>query len=88
MKQGFFVENLDSDQFREMLREVIREELGGAKSEPVDQSNTLLTRQEAGRMLGVTVQTIDRYVATGKLRKRKIGGKVFFSHDDIKNALQ
>lgn len=88
MKRGIFIESIESDELRETLREVIREELAGAISAPVNQSNTLLTRQEAAQMLGVTVQTIDRYVATGKLLKRKIGGKVFFSGDDIQAALQ
>jgi excisionase family DNA binding protein len=87
MKRGIFIENIESDELREFIRTTIREELGQANNQQ-DSAKDLLTRTSAAAYLGVSLPTLNRYVTSGRLRSRKIGGKVFFTHEDINSAMK
>lgn len=87
MKQGIFIESLNGDDLRELIRETIQEELGQANSQQ-DSAKDLLTRIEAAEYLSVSLPTLNRYVTSGKLRSRKIGGKKFFTLSDINAAMK
>jgi len=84
MKRAIIVE---ADELSEMIREAIREEMANHKPAPPDQ-NKLLTRAETAQYLSVSLPTLNRYVSSGRLKSRKISGKVFFSMEDINAAMK
>jgi len=51
-------------------------------------NETLLTRAEAARRLGVSLPTVDRCLADGSLPRRKIRGAVRIPASAIENILQ
>lgn len=46
-----------------------------------------IDRQNAARILGVSVRTVDRYIASGQIRKVKNQGRTWLSNDDIKSLV-
>ena len=44
--------------------------------EPPNNRPEFLSKQDAARMLGVSVRTIERYILEGKLTKRMVGKRV------------
>lgn len=52
-----------------------------------DKIPKLLTKKEAIVLLKISKPTIDRYAASGKLKKIKFAGKVYFAEEDIKNLI-
>lgn len=45
--------------------------------------NSYLTAQQVAKLFGVTLQTVYRWVKSGKLRARKIGRTIRFSAEEI-----
>jgi excisionase family DNA binding protein len=85
MKKGIFIQSIEAEELQELIRQAIRVELTNVNSEEKD---VLLSRSKAAEALGVSFPTLRRYVVSGKLRQRKIGGKVYFSTSDISAALK
>ncbi len=46
-----------------------------------------IDRQNAARILGVSVRTVDRYISSGKIRKVKNQGRTWLSNEDIKSMV-
>lgn len=46
-----------------------------------------IDRQNAARILGVSVRTVDRYIASGQIRKVKNQGRTWLSNEDIKTMV-
>lgn len=46
-----------------------------------------IDRQNAARILGVSVRTVDRYIASGQIRKVKNQGRTWLSNEDIKDMV-
>lgn len=46
-----------------------------------------IDRQNAARILDVSVRTIDRYIASGKIRRIKNQGRTWLSNEDIKDMV-
>lgn len=46
-----------------------------------------IDRQNAARILGVSVRTVDRYIASGQIRKVKNQGRTWLSNEDIKSMV-
>ena len=44
---------------------------------------TMVKRKEAARMLGVSLPTLDAYGRAGILHPRHVGGRVFYSEDEL-----
>lgn len=45
--------------------------------------SVLVRRKDAARMLGVSLPTIDKYGRYGILHPRHVGGRVFFSEEEL-----
>jgi len=77
-----------NEKLDEVLTEVaeIKETINNSNEGVTD--STLLSRAAAAEYLGVSFPTLHRYVNTGKLQKRTIAGKVYFTLGDIKKALK
>jgi excisionase family DNA binding protein len=61
----------------------------GSKS-PVAKSHTpiiLLTRKEVGKMLNVSLVTLDKWIAIGIIKAYRIGTNVRFKPSEIEDAL-
>ena len=43
----------------------------------------LLNKKEASKELGISISTLDRLRKSGYLREKRIGGRVFFTLDEI-----
>jgi excisionase family DNA binding protein len=48
----------------------------------------LLTRKEAAALLRITVRTLERLAADGKLRRTKIRGKVLIERSEIERLVR
>ena len=48
----------------------------------------LLSRKQAGEMVGITVTTIDRYAREGLLKKHRTGKLVRFKKNEVLNAFK
>ena len=48
----------------------------------------LLSRKQAGEMIGITVTTIDRYTREGLLKKHHIGNSVKFKKAEVLKAFK
>lgn len=46
-----------------------------------------IDRQSAARILSVSVRTVDRYIASGQIRKVKNQGRTWLSNDDIQDMV-
>lgn len=71
----------DKDDLRELIRESIKEIVTDSKKEgesPISLS-PLLTRDEAAKMLDVTLVTLGQWVKDGRIpAPKKIGKRVYF----------
>jgi len=86
VKGGIFIQSVEVEELRELIKDVLLEVLGS--KEPSHSDTTLLNRKEAAEYLGVSLPTLRRYVTSGRLRSKKIAGKVFFAVRDISDALK
>jgi excisionase family DNA binding protein len=43
----------------------------------------LLSRDEAAQCLDICTKTLDKLVATGEIRARRIGGRILFSRSEL-----
>jgi len=48
----------------------------------------LLTRKEAAQLLRITVRSLERLTAAGKLRRVKIGGKVLIERSELERLVR
>ena len=49
--------------------------------------NALMSKREVAKLLAVSVRTIERLVARGKLKTVKVGGCVRFRSNEIKEVV-
>lgn len=48
----------------------------------------LLTRKEAAQLLRITVRSLERLVAAGKLKRTRVGGKVLIERCEIERLVR
>jgi excisionase family DNA binding protein len=81
---------LDKEDLRQVLREVI-EEMHTLASQHIpnpQQTELLLTREEAAKALDVSLVTLAQWVKDGRIPKpKKIGKRVYFLRDQFKEFL-
>jgi hypothetical protein len=63
------------------LRKIIREEIN--ESLKPKKEKKYLSKKKASQLLGKTVQTLDAWHKAGILRKKHIGGRVFYDSDSV-----
>lgn len=78
---------------RECLREVMREKVAAPLAASVMETPGLTEKplfriSEVCRLFGISRPTVNAWVEEGKLRKVKIGGKVFFIGSEIRALMQ
>ena len=87
MKNPTSIEIVTSEHLREIVREVIVEEV--PKLIPQKTSGEkYYTRKEAAKRARITMPTLDKYILEGKIKAHRLGRRVLFSEEDIKQAIE
>jgi excisionase family DNA binding protein len=87
MNKPTSIEIVTSEQLREIVREVIVEEV----PKLIPQKSTegkYYTRKEAAKRACITMPTLDKYIQEGKIKAHRLGRRVLFSEADIKKAIE
>lgn len=87
MKNSTSIEIVTPGDLREIVREVIIEEV----PKLIPQKSTgekYYTRKEAAKRARITMPTLDKYIQEGKIKAHRLGRRVLFSEEDIRNAIE
>jgi excisionase family DNA binding protein len=87
MNKPTSIEIVTSEHLREIVREVIVEEV----PKLIPQKSTegkYYTRKEAAKQARITLPTLDKYIQEGKIKAHRLGRMVLFSEEDIKKAIE
>ncbi len=80
------IASISQQEFTELLRSVVREELTAIQ--PDKNSNKYLSRQEAAEMLHITLPTLWEYTKLGLIEGSRIGRRVLYSEQAIQDAVK
>ncbi|HAT4001765.1 TPA: helix-turn-helix domain-containing protein [Elizabethkingia anophelis] len=72
------------EEFEVMVRRVLEKMM---TEKIADEEKELYTREEAAKLLNVSYPTLFHWNKDGKLKARKIGKRVYYSKEDVKEAL-
>jgi excisionase family DNA binding protein len=78
------------EELKEIIAEVVEEKLREFSSSlayKMPPEKEFLTRQEVCQMLQVNSVTLWRYAREGRLKQHRVGRKVFFLAEEIREAL-
>ena len=87
MKQSTTIEIVTPEYLKEIVREVLAEEV----QKLIPQQNTTqkyCTRKEAAKRARITLPTLDKYIQEGKIKAHRLGRRVLFSEEDINSAIE
>ena len=87
MNKSTSIEIVTSEHLREIVREVIVEEV----PKLIPQKSTdgkYYTRKEVAKRARITMPTLDKYIQEGKIKAHRLGRRVLFSDEDIKQAIE
>lgn len=76
---------LQKDELQTTIRDVVASEFK-LLEERLQKNSNVLTREQAADLIGVSANTISRWVKDGLLTNRGIGRKVLVSEYDLTNA--
>jgi excisionase family DNA binding protein len=74
-------------EFKNMITELIREEINNLKRVESTE-NEFLTRKQAAQFLSISLPTLHSYTRNGLIPAKRIGTRVLYSETDLQNALQ
>lgn len=84
--QSIILQNVSSEDLKQIISEVVEEKL--IKFQPQQtKSNKYLTRKEVSVLLNISLPTLNEYTKSGKIKGRRIGGRVLYLESDIEKAL-
>ena len=87
MKNPTSIEIVTSEHLREIVREVIVEEVPKLISQKTS-GEKYYTRKEAAKRARITMPTLDKYIQEGKIKAHRLGRRVLFSDEDINQAIE
>ena len=76
--------NITEDRFRELIREVVREEISGLNS---TDSEDLIKAKEVCNYLKISKVTLYKWLNQGKITGYYLGTRLFFKKSEIDKAL-
>jgi len=82
--------SLPIEELKEIIGQVVEEKLrefGSSLSHKMPPEKELLTRQEVCQMLQINSVTLWRYAREGRLKQHRVGRKVFFLAEEVREAL-
>jgi excisionase family DNA binding protein len=80
------IQNLTPEELSETLRSVIREEF--SLISPKEITPKYRSRQEVADLLKISLPTLNEYTRTGIIKGSRIGSRVLYSEEAIKNAIK
>ena len=86
MENSILVRNITVEEFQELIRSTVREELQSGypkKGEP-----RYITRNEAAELLKITLPTLNRYTQLGIVKGFRIGTRVLYKLEDIEEDVK
>ena len=72
---------IELEAFMEAFRAIVRDEL--QHQHQSEKSDELLTAKEAAAMLKISLVTLWQWEKAGRVKKHKIGSRVYFKHSEI-----
>ncbi|MDU1905919.1 MAG: helix-turn-helix domain-containing protein [Dysgonomonas sp.] len=96
--QNLYLQGISVEDLKSLIRKEVEEvlckyvEFEGKrtsldKCQEDKSSNTLLSRKETAALLSISLPTLSDWTNKGVLKSYRIGGKVFYRDDEVKNAL-
>ncbi|CAM3566865.1 helix-turn-helix domain-containing protein [Elizabethkingia occulta] len=86
IKETIQLIHIDSKSFGQFIQEIIRKELSEYKVNTQEEKE-YYTREETSKLLNVSYPTLFQWNRDGILKARKIGKRVYYSKEDVKEAL-
>lgn len=87
MKNSTSIEIVSSEDLKEIVREVILEEIPRLLPQKSTEGK-YYTRKEAAKRARITMPTLDKYIQEGKIKAHRLGRRVLFSEEEIKKAIE
>lgn len=87
MKNSTSIEIVSSENLKEIVREVITEEIPKLLPQKSTEGK-YCTRKEAAKRARITLPTLDKYIQEGKIKAHRLGRRVLFSEEEIKKAIE
>jgi len=70
------------------ITQVVRREIAATRPADGEKADDLLSRQEAAKLLRITLPTLRQRTKEGRLRGYRMGARVLYRRDELMQALQ
>ena len=87
MKNSTSIEIVFSENLKEIVREVLTEEIPKLLPQKSTEGK-YYTRKEAAKRARITLPTLDKYIQEGKIKAHRLGRRVLFSEEEIRKAIE
>ena len=87
MKNSTSIQIVSSENLKEIVREVLTEEIPKLLPQKSTEGKHY-TRKEAAKLARITLPTLDKYIQEGKIKAHRLGRRVLFSEEEIKKAIE
>jgi excisionase family DNA binding protein len=77
---------IELEAFMEAFRVIVRDEL--QHQHQTEKSDELLTAKEAAALLKISLVTLWQWEKAGRVKKHKIGSRVYFKHSEIMASIE
>lgn len=86
-KHVLHIENLDTNQLRGILVEVVRTELANLNQNPISEPEDLLTREQICELLNISKVTLWKHEKAGKIQSYGIGARRLYKRQEVLDSL-
>lgn len=87
MKHSIIIQNVTSDDLKEIISDAIREKLKGL-SPDTNKPSDYLTREETADLIRISLPTLIDYTKKGYIKGYRIGSRVLYRRDQIEECLK
>ena len=84
--KSILLQNITPEDLKQIISEVIEEKLTMFQPQ-ANKTQKYLTRAEVKDLLKISLPTLNDYTKTGRIKGYRIGGRVLYCADEIKNSL-
>nr|WP_320117583.1 helix-turn-helix domain-containing protein [uncultured Marinifilum sp.] len=88
MTKSILLESLSAENLKELIRDVIREEVQTRKDEPTKTETKFYSRGEVSSLLKLSLPTLNEYTKEGRIQAMRIGRRVLYSEQAVQEALK
>ena len=85
MENSILIQNVTPEEFSELLRPIIREELSRIQQ---NATTKYLTRQEVTKLLKITLPTLHEYTRAGIIKGSRIGSRILYLEENVLNSVK